>query len=80
MSPETKEVTMPVKKSTTAASTEKKTTTRGSKKKPTLQELQQEIEKRAYEISIERRAQGKHGDELSDWLQAEAEVKAKYGL
>lgn len=80
MSPETKEVTMPAKKSTPAASTEKKTTTRGSKKKPTLQELQQEIEKRAYEISIERRAQGKHGDELSDWLQAEAEVKAKYGL
>ncbi|MCX7881791.1 MAG: DUF2934 domain-containing protein [Brevinematales bacterium] len=71
---------MPVKKSPTTASTEKKTPTRGSKKKITLQELQQEIEKRAYEISIERRAQGRHGDELSDWLEAEAEIKAKYGL
>ncbi len=69
---------MPPKKSTDT-STEAKTT-RGSKKKPTLQELQQEIEKRAYEISIERRAQGIHGDELSDWLQAETEIKQKYGL
>ncbi|URA09997.1 DUF2934 domain-containing protein [Thermospira aquatica] len=69
---------MPPKKST-STSTETKTT-RGSKKKPTLQELQHEIEKRAYEISIERRSRGLHGDELSDWLQAETEIKEKYGL
>jgi|YNPMSStandDraft_2_1061718.scaffolds.fasta_scaffold00011_36 hypothetical protein len=68
---------MPPKK-LTGASQEK--TPRSSKKKISLQELQIEIEKRAYEISIERRAQGKPGDELSDWLEAEAEVKAKYGL
>jgi len=69
---------MPTKKTTTTSTAAK--VSRGSKKKLTLQELQQEIEKRAYEISIERRAQGKPGDELSDWLEAEAEVKAKYNL
>lgn len=69
---------MPTKKSTTAS--QEKTTSGGSRKKITLRELQQEIEKRAYEISIERLSEGRPGDELSDWLSAEAEVKAKYGL
>ena len=36
----------------------------------------EEIQLRAYEIHIERGAD--HGKDLEDWLQAEAELKAKY--
>lgn len=49
----------------------KKTTT----KKNSSQNLEEDVRKRAYEISQER---GKgDGDELSDWLKAEKEIKAK---
>jgi hypothetical protein len=36
------------------------------------------IRKRAEEIYRERVNNGKHGDELSDWLQAEKELKSIY--
>lgn len=36
----------------------------------------EEIQQRAYEIHLERGAI--HGQDLEDWLQAEAEMKAKY--
>lgn len=37
-----------------------------------------DIRRRAEEIYLERVNKGKHGDELSDWLQAERELKRVY--
>lgn len=45
---------------------------------PNLEELLTEIRARANEIYLAR-GNG-HGDELSDWLQAEKEIKKKYNL
>jgi Protein of unknown function (DUF2934) len=36
----------------------------------------EEIQKRAYEIHVERG--GRHGSDLEDWLEAVRELKAKY--
>lgn len=48
--------------------------------KPSADALQKEIRKRAEEISKTRTDYSGSGDILSDWLQAEAEIKKKYGL
>ncbi len=50
--------------------------------KPTISlwELKKEIDDRAHQIYLDRIAAHKSGDELSDWLQAEAEVKKKHKL
>ena len=48
--------------------------------KPTLEALQGEITQTAESIYQKRTATHKPGDSLSDWLQAEKEVKKKYGL
>ena len=53
-------------------------TTVKAKKKIDPEKLEEEIRKRAHEISLERGE--KHGDTLSDWLQAEKEIKKKYDL
>jgi len=45
-----------------------------------LQQFLSEIEKRSYEIYVDRKSANRHGDELSDWLQAEEDVKAKYKI
>jgi hypothetical protein len=47
---------------------------------PTLEALQSEIKAVAETIYTERTAKNQDGDELSDWLKAEAKVKAKYKL
>jgi len=60
------------KKTTPAASTAK------SKKPASLDDYIDEVKKRAYEIFIGRG--GHPGAEISDWAQAEKEIKAKYGL
>lgn len=39
-----------------------------------------EIQKRAYEIYLGREAGRLPGDGLSDWLQAETEIKRKYKI
>jgi len=39
-----------------------------------------EIEKRAKEIFLKRQESKTAGDTLSDWLQAEKEIKAKYRI
>ena len=39
-----------------------------------------EVEKRSYALFEERQRCGKEGNSLTDWLEAEAEIKAKYGL
>ena len=61
------------KKTTT---TKKKVATKKASKK--LDAYIDEVKKRAYQIFLER---GKmHGAEISDWLQAEIEIKAKYKI
>lgn len=49
-------------------------------KKADLSQFLSEIEKRAYEIYLERHAAGTPGDEMYDWLQAEMEIKARYRI
>ena len=44
-------------------------------KKGSLTNLDEDIRKRAFEISQQRNEN--EGDELSDWLQAEKEIKGK---
>ena len=53
-------------------------TTAKKKKKIDPEKLVEEIRKRAHEIFLERG--DKSGDVLSDWLQAEQEIKKKYNL
>ncbi len=48
--------------------------------KPNLEAFWSEISQRAEEIYKKRIADGKSGDQLSDWYQAEKETKKKYGL
>jgi|YelNatPaOPRAMG01_1025707.scaffolds.fasta_scaffold02393_10 predicted HTH domain antitoxin len=48
--------------------------------KISLENFQEEIRKRAEEIYKERISKNKPGDALSDWLQAEKEIKRKYGI
>jgi hypothetical protein len=48
--------------------------------KPNLKNFLGEIEKRAYEVYLERMKAGKSGDEMNDWLQAEKDVKAKFKI
>jgi len=47
-----------------------------TKKKISPEQMQEEIRKRAHEISLERHTRG--GDSMSDWLEAEQEIKKKY--
>ena len=49
-------------------------------KKPELDKFLDEIKKRAYEIYQERVKTKAPGDQLSDWLKAEKEIKEKYKL
>ena len=48
--------------------------------KPSLESFQEEIRKLAEEVYKQRVAANKPGDALSDWLQAEKDIKKKYGL
>ena len=47
---------------------------------PTLESYWEEISQRAEEIYKSRIASNKPGDQLSDWLQAEKEIKKKHHL
>jgi hypothetical protein len=47
---------------------------------PSLERFKVEIEKRAREIFLKRQETKAAGDALSDWLQAEKEIKTKYRL
>jgi len=57
----------------------KKTT---EKKSPQtdLKDFLTEIEKKAYEIYQERQSSSLSGNDLSDWLAAEKEIKARYNI
>jgi hypothetical protein len=52
----------------------------GPKSTISLWELKREIDERAHQIYLDRIAAHKEGDDLSDWLQAESEVKKKHKL
>ena len=56
----------------------KKTPPIGDPRIPTIEELQADIAKRAYEL-YQRRGTG-HGQDLSDWLQAEREILIEKSL
>ncbi len=51
-----------------------------AEQKPSLEAFQVEISKLAEEVYRKRIAGKKQGDALSDWLQAEKEVKKKYKI
>ena len=43
---------------------------------PSARKAPTNVEARAYEIYMKRVSQGKQGSEVSDWLQAESELRA----
>jgi hypothetical protein len=47
---------------------------------PNPEELFEEIREAAFRIYEARAACGAAGDEVTDWLDAEAQVRAKYGI
>jgi hypothetical protein len=47
---------------------------------PDSDALQCEIEEVAYQVYEERLASGTPGDDITDWLEAEARVRARYNL
>ena len=49
-------------------------------KKSDLQEFLHEIEVKAFDIYLNRVQNNLPGNELSDWLEAEAVIKAKHGI
>ena len=50
------------------------------KEKISLEQLMQETNERAHELYEERIESRRPGDELSDWLAAEEEVKKRHGI
>jgi hypothetical protein len=54
--------------------------TKKPQQKPSLAAFQNEIRKRAEELCKARTEYDGSGDTLSDWLQAEKEIKKKYGI
>ena len=72
---------MPVKKGTTRKSTVKKETSAAKKTaKPDLKEFLEEVEKKAYNLYLERMKSGAACDDIADWFVAEKEIKEKYNL
>lgn len=65
---------------TLTASLRKKAKNEPVRSKVSLEQLQSETEKRAKEIFHARSKDDIPGDDLSDWLQAEKEVKEKFGI
>jgi hypothetical protein len=52
----------------------------GTQRVPNPEELFEEIRAVAFQIYEARMACGAAGDEVTDWLDAEAQVRAKYGM
>lgn len=72
---------MPVKTTTVKKSTVKKDAAAVKRtKKPDLKAFLEEVEKKAYELYQKRIKSGVSSDEISDWFQAEKEIKEKYKL
>ena len=58
----------------------KEGTRKKSAEKPDLKDFLLEVQERAYYLYCERQAKGLAGNDLEDWLSAEAEIKKKYGI
>lgn len=70
-----------VKKTTTRKTTTKKAAAAAATAATISKEdFISEVEKRSYALFEERQRSGREGNSLTDWLEAEAEIKAKYGL
>jgi hypothetical protein len=63
-----------------AKSAKKATAATKKTKKPALNDFLNQVKLRAYKIYHKRIQQDDPGDELHDWLKAEAEIKAKYNI
>ncbi len=69
------------KKIETKTDTPKKETSKiSTTKNVDLSNFLTEIESKAYEIFEERTRNNQSGNEMSDWLAAEAEIKKKYNI
>jgi hypothetical protein len=69
-----------VKKTTTRKTTTKKAAAAATAATISKEDFISEVEKRSYALFEERQRSGREGNSLTDWLEAEAEIKAKYGL
>ena len=69
-----------VKRKTTRKTSASSSKRSGAAKKTALtqEELKSLIEKRAYELYLERGCT--HGDDAGDWYRAEKEIKSKYRI
>jgi hypothetical protein len=54
--------------------------TKTQKEEISIGKYGEEVSKKAEEVYEKRIAAGKPGDELSDWLKAEKEIKKKYSI
>jgi len=45
-----------------------------------LEDLIEKIKSRSFEVYLSRVESGKVGDEISDWVQAENDIKAEYNI
>ncbi len=70
---------MAVKKENTAAIM-KNTAGKKSPAKSDLSKFLSEVQQKAYEIYIARQKTGQSGNEMSDWLKAEKEIKSRYKI
>jgi hypothetical protein len=71
----TKEVAVPKRESKKPAAKSGRQASAGKRAKPSPQPTREDIERRAYEIYLERG--GGEGAEMEDWLQAERELQRR---
>ena len=45
-----------------------------------LEDYIDKVKAKAFELFLDRERNGRAGDEISDWVQAEKEIKAKYNI
>lgn len=75
-----KEATTETGKKTTTRKTTTKKAAAATAATISKEDFISEVEKRSYALFEERQRSGREGNSLTDWLEAEAEIKAKYGL
>lgn len=62
------------------STTSSKTTARKANAPARLEDFIEKVKARAFEVYLERVRAGKPGDEISDWVAAENDIKAKYNI
>ncbi len=63
-----------------AVKKEKAAAVKKSPARPDLSKFLSEVQQKAYEIYLERQKTGQSGNEMSDWLKAEKEIKNRYKI